>query len=78
MPSTRDTVELKVLLPRLGGAEVGMQGKGNVLRVVQSSTTDTNGFAASVEFFLTRPTTPLQEEEELGYMAMLNKPFTTQ
>jgi hypothetical protein len=69
-PPLGTQVELKVLLPRLDGTGVGMrlQGKGKVLRVVQSSTNDPNGFAASVKFLPTRPTTPLSEEKELGHM----------
>jgi hypothetical protein len=50
-PPLGTEIDLKVLLPNLDGAKVGMrlQGKGKVLRVERGSTTGINGFATSVQ-----------------------------
>jgi hypothetical protein len=67
-PTLGAEIELRVLLPNQNGLGVGMRlyGKGPVLRVEQSSTTGDRGFAASIQFLQTYPTTSLREEEELG------------
>jgi hypothetical protein len=69
-PTLGTEIELRVLLPNQKGTGVGMRlhGKGPVLRVEKSSTTGASGFAASVQFLQTYPTTPLREEEALGDM----------
>lgn len=79
-PPIGTQIEIMVLLSNSDGTGVGMQlqGEGTVLRLGQRNPTSTSGFAISVNFRLTRPTMPPREEEELGYIQMLNKPLTTQ